>query len=104
MSDLDSIPAVIDQLCEMFDESVAALRSALARYLLRGERPDVEARARGLFAGLALEGSMLTNRSAWNRAYYGQEASPRQVVVAMQVHNPGADPLRAALIRFGARQ
>ena len=62
------------------------------------------ARARGLFAGLALEGSMLTNRSAWNRAYYGQEASPRQVVVAMQVHNPGADPLRAALMRFGARQ
>ncbi|WP_431267380.1 lipid-binding SYLF domain-containing protein [Dankookia sp. P2] len=62
------------------------------------------ARARGLFAGLALEGSVLTNRSAWNRAYYGQEASPRQVVVAMQVHNPGADPLRAALMRFGARQ
>ena len=50
MSDLDSIPALIDQLCEMFDESVAALRSALARYLLRGERPDPEARARGLFA------------------------------------------------------
>ena len=40
MSDLESIPAIIDQLCEMFDESVAALRGALARYLLRGERPD----------------------------------------------------------------
>src|SRR5688572_31805655 len=50
MSDLESIPAIIDQLCEMFDESVAALRSALAAYLLRGERPDPEARARGLFA------------------------------------------------------
>jgi AMP nucleosidase len=50
MSDLESIPAVIDQLCEMFDESVAALRGALARYLLRGERPDVEARSHGLFA------------------------------------------------------
>jgi lipid-binding SYLF domain-containing protein len=60
------------------------------------------ARARGLFAGLALEGSLLTNRSEWNRAYYGQDASPRQVVVAMQVHNPGADPLRAALMRFGS--
>ena len=54
-------------------------------------------RARGLFAGIALEGSLLTNRSERNRAYYGQEASPRQIVVAMQAHNPGADPLRAAL-------
>jgi AMP nucleosidase len=50
LSDLESIPQVIDQLCEMFDESVAALRSALARYLMRGERPDAEARANGLFA------------------------------------------------------
>jgi lipid-binding SYLF domain-containing protein len=61
-------------------------------------------RARGLFAGIALEGSLLTNRSEWNRAYYGQEASPRQIVVAMQAHNPGADPLRAALMRFGSAQ
>jgi AMP nucleosidase len=50
LSDLDSIPDIVDQLCEMFDESVAALRSALARYLMRGERPDPEARANGLFA------------------------------------------------------
>jgi lipid-binding SYLF domain-containing protein len=60
------------------------------------------ARSRGLFAGVALEGSLLTSRSAWNREYYGQEVSPRQIVVAMQVHNPGADPLRAALMRYGA--
>jgi SH3 domain-containing YSC84-like protein 1 len=51
---------------------------------------------------LASEGSLLTNRSDWNRAYYGQEASPRQVVVAMHVHNPGADPLRAALMQYGS--
>ncbi|MBV9884394.1 MAG: AMP nucleosidase [Sphingomonadaceae bacterium] len=50
MTRLDDIPAVIDSLVEMFDESVAALRSALARYLMRGERPDAEARAAGLFA------------------------------------------------------
>ncbi|HEY0113220.1 MAG TPA: AMP nucleosidase [Allosphingosinicella sp.] len=47
---MDSIPDIIEQLCDMFDESVAALRSALARYLMRGERPDPEARANGLFA------------------------------------------------------
>ena len=27
---------------------------------------------------------------------------PRQIVVGMQVHNPGADPLRAALMRYGS--
>ncbi|WP_149538946.1 lipid-binding SYLF domain-containing protein [Siccirubricoccus phaeus] len=59
------------------------------------------ARTRGLFAGLALEGSLLSARSEWNRAYYGQEVGPRQIVISMQVYNPGADPLRAALIRYG---
>jgi len=59
------------------------------------------ARARGLFAGIALEGSLVSARSEWNRSYYGQDIGARQVVVAMQAHNPGADPLRAALMRFG---
>jgi hypothetical protein len=60
------------------------------------------ARARGLYAGLTLEGSLLAARSEWNRAYYRQDVSPRQIVVAMQAHNPGADPLRAALMRYGS--
>jgi len=60
------------------------------------------ARARGLYAGLTLEGSLLSARSAWNRGYYGQDVGPREIVVAMRAHNPGADPLRAALLRFGA--
>jgi AMP nucleosidase len=47
---LEDIPQLIDRLCAMSDESVAALRSALARYLLKDERPDPDARAEGLFA------------------------------------------------------
>jgi lipid-binding SYLF domain-containing protein len=58
-------------------------------------------RSRGAFAGLALEGSAMSSFSEWNRAYYGREVSGRDIVVAMAVHNPGADPLRAALMRFG---
>jgi AMP nucleosidase len=50
VTSLDDIPALIDALCEMYDESVAALRSALARYLMKGERPDQDERAAGLFA------------------------------------------------------
>lgn len=60
------------------------------------------ARARGLFAGLTLEGSILTQRSAWNRAYYGRDVSPREIVIGMEVHNPGSDPLRGVLLRFGS--
>jgi lipid-binding SYLF domain-containing protein len=60
------------------------------------------ARARGLYAGLTLEGSLLSSRSEWDRSYYRQDVGPRQIVVAMQAHNPGADPLRAVLMRYGA--
>ena len=60
------------------------------------------ARARGLYAGLTLEGSLLAARSEWNRSYYRQDLGPRQIVVSMQAHNPGADPLRAALMRYGS--
>lgn len=61
------------------------------------------ARARGLFAGLSLQGSLLTYLPDYARAYYGREASARQIVIAMEVHNPGADPLRAMLMRYGSR-
>src|SRR3954469_9464666 len=47
---IEDIPRVIDRLCEMYDESVANLRSALARYLKNGERPDPGGRAEGRFA------------------------------------------------------
>ncbi len=57
-------------------------------------------RSRGLFAGLALEGSVLQPQPDWNAAYYGREVTARDIVVNMAVHNPGADPLRAALLRY----
>jgi lipid-binding SYLF domain-containing protein len=59
-------------------------------------------RSRGLFAGVALDGTILSSRSEWNMAYYGQELSERQIVVQVAAHNPGADPLRAVLARYGS--
>ncbi|HTU09883.1 MAG TPA: AMP nucleosidase [Allosphingosinicella sp.] len=47
---VQDIPRVIDALRTIYDESVANLRNALARYLKTGERPDPMARAEGLFA------------------------------------------------------
>jgi SH3 domain-containing YSC84-like protein 1 len=58
------------------------------------------ARARGLFAGVSLDGNLLSARSPAMRAYFGRDISPRQVVVGMEAHNPAADPLRAALMQI----
>ena len=50
MTRIDDIGGLIDSLCAIYDESVAALRSALACYLSDGDLPDPKARAGGLFA------------------------------------------------------
>jgi len=56
---------------------------------------------RGLYGGVSLEGSLMGQRSEWNRAYYGHELGARQIVMDMQGANPGADPLRDVLTRYG---
>ena len=61
-------------------------------------------RARGLFAGISLGGSLLDSRSGWNQAYYGHPLAARQIVVQMEASNPAADPLREVLTRYGARK
>lgn len=67
-------------------------------------RADILAssQARGLFASIAFNGSLLSSDTGWNRAYYGQDLAARQIVVQMAANNPGADPLRALLTRYGA--
>jgi lipid-binding SYLF domain-containing protein len=62
------------------------------------------ARSRGLFAGMSVQGSLLSYLPDYARDYYGRDASARQIVVGMEVHNPGSDPLRAMLMRFGTPQ
>ena len=60
------------------------------------------AMSRGLYGGIALEGSVMSTRTEWNQGYYGQPFAARQIVVQMQGMNPGADPLRQVLTRWGA--
>ncbi len=64
----------------------------------------VVAESRGLFAGVSLQGSLLKSRTEYNRAYYGSDLGARQIVTAMQARNPGADPLREMLTRYGSGQ
>jgi lipid-binding SYLF domain-containing protein len=61
-------------------------------------------RARGLYAGISLGGSMLSSKSDWNAAYYGRPVGVQQVVLTMEATNPAADPLRAVLSRYGTQR
>lgn len=56
--------------------------------------------ARGLFAGVSIDGSLISSRSDWNAAYYGKPIGAQELVISNAGHNPGADPLREMLTRF----
>jgi lipid-binding SYLF domain-containing protein len=58
-------------------------------------------RARGLYAGVSISGSLLSSKSEWNQAYYGRPMAAQQIVISMEATNPAADPLRQVLIRYG---
>ena len=59
------------------------------------------AEARGLFGGVSLDGGVMSARIDENQSYYGQPLVARQIVLQMQGVNPGADPLREVLTRYG---
>lgn len=58
-------------------------------------------KSQGLYGGISLAGSILSNDSGTEQAYYGSALDARQIVVDMQGSNPGANPLRATLAKFG---
>jgi lipid-binding SYLF domain-containing protein len=55
------------------------------------------AKSKGLYAGLNLDGSYLSVRDSLNRAYYGKDATPADIIVRRTVHNKDADRLREEL-------
>jgi len=55
------------------------------------------AKAKGLYAGLNLEGSVMTVRAKMNKAYYDKEVSPVQIIVEKMAQNEGSARLRSAL-------
>ena len=55
--------------------------------------------SKGAYAGLNLEGSLVSVRDSLNTAYYGKEVSPVQIIVQKKVSNKGASELRSALER-----
>ena len=57
------------------------------------------ARAKGLYAGLDFEGSGIAVRDSLNKAYYGREVSPLDIIVKKAVSNPHSARLLEALPR-----
>ena len=55
------------------------------------------AKSKGLYAGLNLDGSYLDVRDTLNKAYYGKEATPVDIIVKKSVSNLEAVPLKEEL-------
>jgi SH3 domain-containing YSC84-like protein 1 len=55
------------------------------------------ARAKGLYAGLNLEGAVVAVRDSLNKAYYSKNVMPADIVVRHDVNNPRAAQLRESL-------
>ena len=83
--------------------AIATIGGGVQGALTTGITADIVAfqATRGAFAGISVEGSVLNSRSDLDQAYYGRPFDTRQIVIAMQGANPGADPLRGVLTRFG---
>jgi lipid-binding SYLF domain-containing protein len=52
------------------------------------------AKSKGVYAGLNLDGSFLSLGDSLNKAYYGKEATPVDIIIRRSVQNSGADRLR----------
>ncbi|NOR79443.1 MAG: OmpA family protein [Methyloprofundus sp.] len=57
-------------------------------------------RHKGLFGGVAAEGTLISPRNKVNHAYYSKELSPVDILVSGKGLNSQADPLRARLEGF----
>ncbi|MBB3173558.1 lipid-binding SYLF domain-containing protein [Endobacter medicaginis] len=82
--------------------SIATMGAGMEGATTAALRADIVAvsKSKGLYAGLSLQGSILSSNSDYNRAYYNQPVGAVDIVEAMRVNNPGADPLRSALMKF----
>lgn len=82
--------------------AVATLGAGLEGDTTAALRADIVAfaKSRGLFAGVSVQGSIISSKSEWNKEYYGSPLGPAQIIAQGQGSNPGAAPLREMLARY----
>ena len=54
-------------------------------------------RAKGLYAGVSLQGAVVTTSDATNRAYYGRDVAPVDILIRGETSNPDAAALQTAV-------
>ena len=54
-------------------------------------------RAKGVFAGLAIDGAVISPDNDANSAYYGSAVSPADILIRRTVSNPSSAPLQQSL-------
>jgi len=70
-----------------------------------GAKSDIAAdmiaftRARGIYGGVNLNGTLVNLSDDWNRAYYSKPVQPIDIFVRGAVSNPDADRLRGAIAK-----
>ncbi len=52
-------------------------------------------RAKGVYGGINLDGTLITLSDEWNQAFYGKKVLPPDILIRASVSNKGADKLRA---------
>lgn len=56
-------------------------------------------RAKGIYAGMSLEGAVVATRGALNKAYYKKEVTPTDILIKRTVTNKGAETLVQAVAK-----
>ncbi|MDH3574275.1 MAG: lipid-binding SYLF domain-containing protein [Desulfobacteraceae bacterium] len=59
-------------------------------------------RTKGAYAGVSLEGSVISTKDKWNEAYYGKAVNPVDIIVKRSVSNAGSEPLRTSVAKASA--
>jgi lipid-binding SYLF domain-containing protein len=53
--------------------------------------------SKGLYAGISMEGTVVSTRDDWNTAYYGKPVTPADILILNSVSSPGSAELREAV-------
>jgi lipid-binding SYLF domain-containing protein len=61
-------------------------------------------RAKGLYGGISVDGAVIAVRSDWNRAYYGKDVEPADILVRRTVSTPHAAGLIAAVTKASGKR
>jgi lipid-binding SYLF domain-containing protein len=75
-----------------------------------GAKSDVVAdlisfsRAKGVYGGLNLDGTVVTAADDWNQAFYGKKVLPPDILVRGDVKNAQGDKLRAAIAKAAGQK